>query len=528
MTNFIKRRKIILLLILITFIGGFLRFYQFSDLLRFNADQARDASVIDQMMDKNEFPLLGPKAGGTTFKLGPAFYYLEYISAFLFGHNPAGMAFFIPLLATLSIPLFFLFLRYYFSPPLSLFLSFLYATSFYAIKYSRFAWNPNVIPFFILLFLIAILKIAGKRERKDFVWPVILGIALGIGIQLHTILLFLMPALVATAFIFLYFKKQNKILAKLLYVFTIAIVLNLPFLISDIKNNGNNINSFFKGAEKKTEADGTIVKNILAEGQFFVQGNFYVLSSYEPQKNWLKVKKLVSSGASKEIIAAFSGSLFFLFGLIRLILSFQKEKEEKRKKFLGLVLLSFAFSFVLFLPLASELNLRFFIVLVFLPFIFLGLLINFFSRFLDKKTVYLAMALVALVSAFFNLKTYKNVYDLENYNGKSDIYGGISLKEARDISQFIHDFSQKKNEKTGKKLYLYPFEFSRSVNYLNKRAGVNISVLSGEKLDKNSILFMVIKSKNAKDAETENECCYLTLASKNLGRFTVLALEGKN
>ena len=64
----------------------FLRAWHFHDWLFFKMDQARDALLIKQVLENGPgwLPLLGPKAGGTHLNLGPAFYYFQYISAFLF------------------------------------------------------------------------------------------------------------------------------------------------------------------------------------------------------------------------------------------------------------------------------------------------------------------------------------------------------------------------------------------------------------------------------------------------------------
>src|SRR3989339_1713582 len=191
MLAFIKRNKIIILLFLIIIFGAFLRLYRFDDLTRFNTDQVRDAEVVDKMLSGEEFPLLGPKAGGTLFKLGPAFYYFQAFSGFVFGATPATMVLFVMLLAVASIPLLFYFLRYYFSAHISLWLVFIYAFSFYVIKYSRFGWNPNIIPFFFILFLLSLLKIIESKDEKFGLWHLWLAISLGIGIQLHTLLLIL-------------------------------------------------------------------------------------------------------------------------------------------------------------------------------------------------------------------------------------------------------------------------------------------------------------------------------------------------
>jgi 4-amino-4-deoxy-L-arabinose transferase-like glycosyltransferase len=146
------RWSVIFLLFVIIGFGWFLRAYHFSDWLHFELDQARDARIVDDGLrgDFWDLPLLGPKAGGTTLRLPPMFYYLEYLSARLFGGTPAGMATLSMLLSVAMLPVFFLLVRRYFSLSLSLSLTFLVAVSEFFVMYGRFAWNPNLLPFFVL------------------------------------------------------------------------------------------------------------------------------------------------------------------------------------------------------------------------------------------------------------------------------------------------------------------------------------------------------------------------------------------
>ncbi len=527
MLAFIKRNKIIILLFLIIIFGAFLRLYRFDDLTRFNTDQVRDAEVVDKMLSGEEFPLLGPKAGGTLFKLGPAFYYFQAFSGFVFGATPATMVLFVMLLAVASIPLLFYFLRYYFSAHISLWLVFIYAFSFYVIKYSRFGWNPNIIPFFFILFLLSLLKIIESKDEKFGLWHLWLAISLGIGIQLHTLLLILMPALLLLAYAYIFFREKKLSFSRLILIFLTALLLNLPFFLYDFQNDGKNLKNFFAGAQKKTTKNSSLIDNIMRDGQLFIQGNTYAISSFEPQKNWLKVKKLLISKNPGEITAAFVGTLFGLFGFFYLIKNFLAEKAERKKIFLGAVLASALLSFLILLPIANELNVRYFIILIFLPYIFLGFLIEFLLKKISRPVAFCLIVIVCLFLAVLNLKTYFATYDLENYTVRASLYGGISVKESRDISNFMLALS-KKDELTGKKFSLSPFKFSPSVKYFNDKDKIKLTDPSTPGL-KNSelIIFVVADWKDAAETLQEKEVDYRLLDSLTTGRFTVFALERK-
>ena len=117
----------------IILIGIFLRTYNFHDWLRFNADQSRDAEVVSNSLEgKSSLPLLGPKAGGTEFRLGPIFYYFQTASAAFFGNQPDKMAYPDLFFSILSIPLLFLFLRKLFSERIALSSTAIYSLSFFA------------------------------------------------------------------------------------------------------------------------------------------------------------------------------------------------------------------------------------------------------------------------------------------------------------------------------------------------------------------------------------------------------------
>jgi 4-amino-4-deoxy-L-arabinose transferase-like glycosyltransferase len=187
-------KRMILILGAILAVSIFLRVYHFHDWLHFGSDQARDLELVEGVVDHGKsWPLLGADASNTHFKLGPAYHYFQIIAMMLFGDDPSVMAYPDVLFSLLVIPLFFAFLRKYFDEDLSLILVFLYAVSFFSVEFSRFAWNPNPLPFFVALFLLSMLRFLEDGERTAWMWSLSLGIALGIGIQLHTLLLLLLP-----------------------------------------------------------------------------------------------------------------------------------------------------------------------------------------------------------------------------------------------------------------------------------------------------------------------------------------------
>ena len=190
--------------------GIFLRTWHHHDWLRFNADQGRDAQIVSDVVNgKANLPLLGPKAGGTEFRLGPVFYWFEIAAAKIFGNAPDKMAYPDLLTGILCIPLLFFFLRKYFEKNQSLALTAVFAVSAYAVRYARFGWNPNSSPFWAILFLFALCEIFSEKENQKFWWSIAAGAAIGVGVQLHTTLLAILPATAVVVFGYFSFKNRK-------------------------------------------------------------------------------------------------------------------------------------------------------------------------------------------------------------------------------------------------------------------------------------------------------------------------------
>ncbi|EKE25803.1 MAG: metallophosphoesterase [uncultured bacterium] len=523
--NWLKVNNVYIILFAIIIIGAYLRLSDFSNLARFNADQVRDTKIVEAMIEKGQFPLLGPKAGGTTFNLGPAFYYLEYFSGLVFGNTPEGIAFIIPILGVASIYIFFLLFRFYFSANVSLVLTLLYATSYYAIRYTRFAWNPNAIPFFLFVFLWAILKLLQAEKEKRLKWNILLALTMGIAMQLHTTLFILMPLIFLAAHTYTFLKERKIPILNIAATLLVILFLHTPFFLHDIRNNGENISSFFQGAGSKTEKNSSLLNNLLLDGQFFFQGNTYALSGQEPEKNWIRPLKLVASKNVLEIYLFSLGIMFFIIGFILALKELKEEKNKQKKEFLMLITFITSLSFILFLPIAKELNLRFFMILIFLPFFFFGVIADFIFKKVNRKFAFLLVVILALGVSIANISSYKKTYDLENYQAKESVYGGISLGEAKGISKFISSSSQKNSDM---KPFLMPFEFERSVEYILSKENIKIESFSIDALDENPLVFLITE-KN----KTENELLKYSdefdlKFSDTLHRFTVSALVPKN
>ncbi len=477
----LKKNKTILLA-LIFLLGIFLRVYHFHDWLNFEQDQARDAVLTDNVIiGKAAWPLLGPSmrksnsASGELFHLGPIYYQLQIISAKIFGNYPDKLAYPDLFFGILTILLLHCFFKKYFSANLSLALTGLYAISYYAIEYSRFAWNPNPIPFFVILFLLSLYEFLINKEKTGWIWAVFLGTAIGVGIQLHIILLLLFPA--TTLFVFAYLLKQNKkIISHFFLVLAIIFIFNLNQLISEYRDNFVNTKILLSSSSEKMN----LLEGLEKDLDYHIETNPYILSSLGDDTCDFSFVRLLSGDNNKQFrrslhdfsftIELFFGLLFSVFGYTTLIYFLKKEQDEKKRYFLGLISLYLLFSFLIMSAvIRTGMNeYRYFIHCFFVPFLFLG----FLAQKLVKKYIMLVMLVFIFltITNFGSLEKEYQALSTENKNSENLVVLGETEKMA--------DYLAAGADKNGK-IYLvgntrYVSNFFRSLSYLLKKRGLVI------------------------------------------------------
>lgn len=412
-----KEKIVVTVLVLVVLGGAFLRLHHFGDWLHFQLDQSRDALVIDQALAGSplDLPLLGPKAGGTFLRLGPAYYYFQYASALVFGSGAAGQVMFVALFGIALIPLLYFYLRRGFSPWASLAGTALFSVSLYAILYSRFGWNPNLIPFFALggfYFLLgAVEKEDPARERSLLIAVALLVIAT----QMH-FLAFLALPVIAGLFLLLHWPRFR--FKTWLAALLIALVLYLPMFLNETKTHFANTHEFFGAiVEKNDKAGGShvLLDKVIRDIEEYGMADVIVLSGsesatapkVETHRLWITsivCKDKCDAGKWQGL----AGTLFFLLGVFALLWLWYRETDGRRKSFWLLNVIWFGVSFFLFLPLAFDIVPRFY--LLTLPLFFVLFLAPFQAFVLlthRKCWAWGSLAVAVLVLAGLNLSFIK-------------------------------------------------------------------------------------------------------------------------
>lgn len=228
-----------LLLLVILALSLFFRTYNISRNLHFTGDEGRDAIVALNIVEGKNFPILGPSLSIGDLSLGPLYYYLISPFALIDKTNPVYLA--IPVIAfsVMTSALLYLAVKEIIKSKETAILAALgYAISPWTVAYGRFSWNPNIMPFFSLLYLYALWK-----TKEKGTWFIVAAFSFGVMVQSHYVSLIVLPA---TA---IYFWKRRKIVrGNYKYIamgcLLVAAMLS-PLIVYDLSRNFKNLRGLF-------------------------------------------------------------------------------------------------------------------------------------------------------------------------------------------------------------------------------------------------------------------------------------------
>lgn len=195
--------------------------------MEFLGDQGRDVVIVRDFLKNGNLFFIGPQTSIGNMYLGPFYYYLIAPALFVANFNPVGPAIFIALLGVATASLIFYVTAKYFNQRAAYIAAFLYALSPTAIKYSNFSWNPNIMPFFALLFIYLMIE---KRY-------LLACLAFVMCLNSHYLALLLLP----TAFIIWLKNSPKKFIKDTILAIVIFIISLTPQILFDFKHQGQNI-----------------------------------------------------------------------------------------------------------------------------------------------------------------------------------------------------------------------------------------------------------------------------------------------
>lgn len=240
--NFIQKNPgEVIIITFILILSLFLRGYRLPEYMTFLGDEGRDALVVKKILTEYDFPLLGPPTSVGNVYLGPLYYYMMSFAMGFSNLNPIAAAFMNVLTGTLTILLIYYLARIWFGVIPASLVSLLYSLSPVTITYSRSSWNPNPTPFFALL---SILGLYLAHKRNNYYWLVLTGAALAFALQMHYLVLNLLPLVFIIWLIELKRGKKNNFNKGTILALGGFVFLMSPLAIYDFKYNFQNYLAF--------------------------------------------------------------------------------------------------------------------------------------------------------------------------------------------------------------------------------------------------------------------------------------------
>lgn len=251
----------LILPILIILFSIFLRFYRFEEFVTFLGDQGRDAIVIKRIVSLEHFPAIGPPSSLGQIFLGPFYYYLTAPFLLLFNFSPVGPAVGVAIISLIGIVMASLLIKKEVNYLTALLFFIFSVFSSVNVQFSRFSWNPNLLPVFSFFTLFFFYKLLLTKNKW---YAAIFGAFLSFSIQLHHLAFLLMPTIF---FISLYYFRKNKnnfLFAQLrnyLIAFISFLFFTLPLLIFDLRHQYLNSRNFIKMFTEGNPTDHELLLN---------------------------------------------------------------------------------------------------------------------------------------------------------------------------------------------------------------------------------------------------------------------------
>lgn len=548
--KYISKNYVLIAMSVVMLAAVFVRIYKFDDWLYFKMDQSRDALLISNVVENGPgyLPLLGPRAGAVKLahgflRLGPIYYYFQYAAAIVFhSTQPYVLAYPDLFFSILSIPMLFALAMLYFSKRNSLLIMTMYAFSFIIIQYSRFAWNPNSLGFFLLLSFYGLLRFLKETEgRWKKIWFAIWAIGIIIGSQLHFFGFFSLVGISGLLLMFHFevWKKEKlkaiferKALKQIAIFSAIGIlvfaIFYTPVILSDIRNKGQNSKNFIEALTAKPEKKPILEK---VSKDIKESAKYYCL---------VTTSNCYGSSMAKEVPSLALTGLIMLAGLILVVRGLRKEKDASRRDFLALLIFWVGVFSILTIPVSFQLRPRFFIVVFAIPFLFLGLIYEYLEerlkKNLGKKTIIFSLLATGVILTLNFHGTYawfgeQAKSQNESFTIKRTLIlknkDGVTLGQLQGAADWIYGKHQ-----AGKNLYYYVKpEHIRPIDFL-------LSEKRDEKLnfftmkinqDPNAQFFAITPTKNGIEPVTKKFGGGVEiLSSQQFGQITAYEINFRN
>lgn len=265
-----------ILLLFLFFVASVLRFYNLENTAMFLGDQGRDAIIVKRIVKLEHFPAIGPPSSIGQVYLGPFYYYLIAPFLLIFNFNPVGLAFAVGFYSLLLSLIIYVMLKNLVQEKTRIIFLFFLLFSPILIEFSRFSWNPNLLPYFSFLSSIVFVKLIKNLSFKN---AFVFGSLIALTLQLHYSFLFILPSFLFGTLLKIIKdikeKKSTSELAKIsLFAFLGFLLFISPLIIFDLRHNFLNLRNFIKLAKETSTEKTSIFFNFSTAFKNFSEFSF--------------------------------------------------------------------------------------------------------------------------------------------------------------------------------------------------------------------------------------------------------------
>ena len=366
----------------ILILGGFFRLRNISGYMTFLGDEGRDVLIVKRMIVDHDITFLGPTASVGGFFLGPIYYYFMVPFLWFWNLDPVGPAVMVALFGVATIYLVYRVGADFVSRFAGFIAALLYAIAPLIVAHSRSSWNPNIVPFFSLLYIYSLWK---TQESRKIRWLIIAGMSFGVGVQLHYLFLFMLPV----SLIYLYLYREKMLFTKLRAFVMGAVLPLIPFIGFEVKNKFPNTQTIWRYVTTEGDVGLSLSGSISTMKDVLFRSFARVLFNFPPPEQFYKYEDWIIIVWKTSIWLVVAISIFMLLRYIRI----QRSKPHL------LMLLWLVFGLGLFM-LYQENIYDYYFVLVF-PLLFLlvaNLLVMFWQKLLLRPIVVIVLTLLIWVN----------------------------------------------------------------------------------------------------------------------------------
>jgi 4-amino-4-deoxy-L-arabinose transferase-like glycosyltransferase len=230
---------------LILFLSAFLRLVNIDKAI-FNIDEVDFYGLAHDAVTSGWLPLTSTRA--SLGNLNPPLVMYLFMLPASFSFNPLWGQVMVALVNTAAVLLTYFFVRRYYGRLAGTIAALLYATSVGAWTFSRNIWNPNFLPFFVMLFMFMLFRGVVERRKGWLFWAILL---FGILYQLHgSALLLLIPLAAAVLLAYKTIRLRDIVLG-----IVALLVLFAPYIVWEFHVHFMDITLLFRTAEHKAQID---------------------------------------------------------------------------------------------------------------------------------------------------------------------------------------------------------------------------------------------------------------------------------